>query len=336
MVVATAARLGAGRVAAGPRRVSPSSRGAALTSRGAASCRGAEVAVAGHHPKGVCKSRRGRERGSGVFARAGNGEDPPTISREALLRSEAEAPFRFFRIFLWLALGASATVGGLIATIRVAAGLAKGEIGLTFSDFLGSEDITGLAIDLAALSALVFLYKRDTAARDKQIKRLQRETTLAQLKVEINLKKPRLVTLQQLQGFARTVIVAGSQEYVVESVRTAAEHIAMVKDRQLCIIPLVLGDEGQCDQEVLSELIPDPEVLLSPILIGQWRDWISEQMEDAGVQKGQNVYIGLRMDGRVRASGKGLPPWTKFIAELTPKEGIWSSDFMKGFDGRVN
>ncbi|QDZ19066.1 protein LOW PSII ACCUMULATION 1 [Chloropicon primus] len=276
------------------------------------------------------------EKGLSVVARAGGGKERPSISKEALLRSEVEAPFRFFRIFLWLALAASAGLGGLIATVRVAAGLAKGEIGLTFADFLNSEDVTGLAIDLAALSTMLFLYRRDAAARDKQIKRLQRETTLAQLKVEINLKKPRLVTLQQLQGFARTVIVAGTQEYVVESVRKAAEDKEMVKDRSICIIPLVLGDEQQVDHALLSELIPDPEVLLSPILIGQWRAWMADQMEEAGVDQGQNVYIGLRMDGRVRASGRGTPPWRKFVAELTPKEGIWSSDFMKGFDGRVN
>ena len=54
----------------------------------------------------------------------------------------------------------------------------------------------------------------------------------------------------------------------------------------------------------LSELISDPEVLLSPILVDQWKAWMTDQMEEAGVEYGKNVYIGLRMDGRVRASGK--------------------------------
>ena len=31
---------------------------------------------------------------------------------------------------------------------------------------------------------------------------------------------------------------------------------------------------------------------------------MTDQMEEAGVEYGKNVYIGLRMDGRVRASGK--------------------------------
>ena len=107
-----------------------------------------------------------------------------------------------------------------------------------------------------------------------------------------------------------------------------------IKDRSICIIPLVLSGGDQVD---MSDLISDPEVLLRPILINEWRAWLGEQMKDAGVDQGVDVYIGLRMDGRVRASGKGvLPPWKKFIAELTPKEGIWASDFMKGFDGRMS
>lgn len=252
-------------------------------------------------------------------------------SQEAVLRSEAEAPFRVFRIAIYAALAVSAGLGGLIATVRVIAGFAKGDIG--FTHVLASEDVRGLGIDLASLSILISLYRTESGAREQQIKRLQRETTLSQLKVEINLKKPRLITLQQLQGFARTVIIAGDEEYVTKSLQSAAELKDMIKDRSMCIIPLVLKETQE--QENLESILDDPEVLLSPILKDQWKAWMEEQMQESGVEAGANVYIGLRMDGRVRASGKGLPPWKKFIAELTPKEGIWSSDFMKGFDGRV-
>ncbi len=177
----------------------------------------------------------------------------------------------------------------------------------------------------------------DTSARDKQIARLQRETALSQLKCEINLNKPRLVTLQQLQGFARTVVVGGSEDYVTAALREAAEVKAEVKDRSICIIPVVLGDGAQPSWAQISEStgLSDPEVLLSPILVAQWKAWLNLTMDEAGVPGDSNVYVGLRMDGRVRASGKGMPPWKKFIAELTPKQGIWSNDFMKGFDGRV-
>ncbi len=239
-----------------------------------------------------------------------------------------------FRIAAYAALSASAGLGAFIATVRCLGGIARGDITLTFQGFIASEDITGLGIDLAALSVLLFLFRKESAARDRQIKRLQNETTLSQLKVEINLQRPRLVTLKQLQGFARTVVVAGSEEYVVQAVQEAAALLDQIKDRSICIIPVVLRG-SQLDQSTLSELISDPEVLLAPILVDQWRAWMADTMKEAGVDEGSNVYVGLRMDGRVRASGKGLPPWKKFIAELTPKEGLWKSDFMKGFDGRV-
>lgn len=40
------------------------------------------------------------------------------------------------------------------------------------------------------------------------------------------------------------------------------------------------------------------------------------------------------MDGRVRGSGVGYPPWNAFVAQLPPVKGIWSGLF-DGMDGRV-
>jgi hypothetical protein len=55
----------------------------------------------------------------------------------------------------------------------------------------------------------------------------------------------------------------------------------------------------------------------------------------ASSEKG--LFLGLRLDGRVRASGQGPPPWARFAAELAPLEGDdkWGG-FLDGFDGKVN
>lgn len=45
-------------------------------------------------------------------------------------------------------------------------------------------------------------------------------------------------------------------------------------------------------------------------------------------------YISLRLDGRVRGSGIGYPPWNAFVAQLPPVKGMWSG-LLDGFDGRV-
>ena len=45
-------------------------------------------------------------------------------------------------------------------------------------------------------------------------------------------------------------------------------------------------------------------------------------------------YLSLRMDGRVRGSGVGYPPWQAFVAQLPPVKGLWSG-LLDGMDGRV-
>lgn len=45
-------------------------------------------------------------------------------------------------------------------------------------------------------------------------------------------------------------------------------------------------------------------------------------------------YLSLRMDGRVRGSGVGYPPWQAFVAQLPQVKGMWSGLF-DGMDGRV-
>lgn len=45
-------------------------------------------------------------------------------------------------------------------------------------------------------------------------------------------------------------------------------------------------------------------------------------------------YLSLRLDGRVRGSGVGYPPWNAFIAQLPPLKGMWSG-ILDGMDGRV-
>ena len=255
------------------------------------------------------------------------------FSQNVALRSEAEAPFRVFRLFIYGALAVNAGLGGLIQFVHVVTGAIKGDV--SFTHVLGNDEITGLFIDVGALAVLLKLYSVDSEARNKQMKRIERETKLSKLKVEIlSLQKPRLLQLEQLQGFARIVVVAGSADYVREALSQAAELRDEIKERSICIIPLVTSG-APLPAEQYAQALDDPEIVLMPILTDQWKAWIADQMDEASVAEGSNVYVGLRMDGRVRASGLGFPPWPIFVAQLTPKEGIWGTEFMSGFDGRV-
>jgi len=45
------------------------------------------------------------------------------------------------------------------------------------------------------------------------------------------------------------------------------------------------------------------------------------KLANATPEKG--LYVSLRLDGRVRASGTGSPPWERFVAQLAPLSGLF-------------
>ncbi|MQL82661.1 hypothetical protein Taro_015139, partial [Colocasia esculenta] len=52
--------------------------------------------------------------------------------------------------------------------------------------------------------------------------------------------------------------------------------------------------------------------------------WIREQQKSEGVIPGDDVYIILRLDGRIRRSGKGMPDWQQIVKEVPPMEALLS------------
>lgn len=56
----------------------------------------------------------------------------------------------------------------------------------------------------------------------------------------------------------------------------------------------------------------------------EWERWIRDQQKSEGVTPGEDIYIILRLDGRVRRSGKGMPDWQQILQELPPLEAILS------------
>ncbi|EPS72224.1 hypothetical protein M569_02532 [Genlisea aurea] len=73
---------------------------------------------------------------------------------------------------------------------------------------------------------------------------------------------------------------------------------------------------------------------MAPVNAAEWTKWLDEQKELANVPPESPVYLSLRMDGRVRGSGVGYPPWNALVIQLPPVGGIWSG-LLDGMDGRV-
>ena len=53
----------------------------------------------------------------------------------------------------------------------------------------------------------------------------------------------------------------------------------------------------------------------------EWRAWLDETAAASGIG-GSTFYVQVQMDGRVRASGAGSPPWDRFVTDLAPTESL--------------
>lgn len=49
--------------------------------------------------------------------------------------------------------------------------------------------------------------------------------------------------------------------------------------------------------------------------VDEWLGWINTQKAAAKVT-GDNVWVQVQLDGTVRSSGVGMPPWPKFLDDL--------------------
>lgn len=245
-------------------------------------------------------------------------------SGDTRLRSEAQAPFRTFRLFVFGGLAAAAGLGTAFAVIRLVASLGGAPNAVDLPT--GLKD---LGIDVTALAGCLLVMKRDNDAKEKAMQRISREENLAKLKVE--LPNGRIVNLGQLRSFARPVIVAGSCEQVEQFMQASEPVRKELLERGVMTIPVALDG-------ATPELPPlekgEERWRASPVRREAWLQWLDEQKQAAQLGADQPVYLSLRMDGRVRGSGKGCPPWERLAVQLPKTDGIWKG-LGDGFDGFV-
>ncbi|XP_047066160.1 protein LOW PSII ACCUMULATION 1, chloroplastic isoform X2 [Lolium rigidum] len=267
---------------------------------------------------------------------SGSGSSSSSIAK---IRSEVLSPFRSLRMFFYLAFMASAGLGSLIALTQLIPAL-----GNPARAAGAAETLKGLGIDVAAVSVFAFLYSRDRKASDAQVARLTREENLSRLKMRVG-DRVVPVAVSELRGSARLVIVAGPAEFVAESFRRSKPFLKDLMERGVLVLPfptdgntpaLEFDDSDDIEQEDDAEIRKKSRRLwqLTPVLTAEWAKWLDDQKKLANVTPDSPVYLSLRLDGRVRGSGVGYPPWQAFVAQLPPVKGMWTGLF-DGFDGRV-
>uniref|UniRef100_A0A7S0H6J8 Uncharacterized protein n=2 Tax=Amorphochlora amoebiformis TaxID=1561963 RepID=A0A7S0H6J8_9EUKA len=263
------------------------------------------------------------------------------VSNRARLRQEAANPFGVVRLWGSGALSVQALVASLVAITRLTAsiGNAPGAAPVT-------ESLQTLGIDLACFGALAAIFLRERAQEAKRLQKFEREEMLSQLVVE--LPSGRRMQLQDIQGFARLVIVSDDSAKLKDSLDGAEELRPELSERAVIVVPVDTGtssgeDAESIDWAVWRSAAPTPSTgdkepskpfVVKPVRIDEWRQWLLDQKEEANLSPDQGVWISLRKDGRVRSSGKGSPPWMRFARTLPPDKGAWGG-FLDGMDGRV-
>ncbi|KAI3732702.1 hypothetical protein L1987_63909 [Smallanthus sonchifolius] len=254
------------------------------------------------------------------------------ISSSARIRSEVLTPFRSVRMFFYIAFIAQASLGGLIAITQLIGAVANPSRADSVADIA-----KGLGIDIGAAALFAFLYYRENKIKNAQMAKLSREENLSNLKLRVDERK--IIPVSEFRGLARLVILAGPSSFVKEAFELSEMFTEQLIERGVLVVPFCTnGNEPnfEFDETEEMELTNKRRRLwqLVPILTPEWSEWLDEQKKLANVSPESPVYLSLRLDGRVRGSGVGYPPWNAFVAQLPPVKGMWSG-LLDGMDGRV-
>ncbi|CAI5474867.1 unnamed protein product [Closterium sp. Yama58-4] len=278
-------------------------------------------------------------------ARKGGEEVGGKFRRDLKLIAEVQAPFRGVRRFLYVALGMAA---GIATVITIPRFILAVQGGLDAPDLLTTGG--NLAIDLGGGVAMVGLYLWEQRREEEQMGRVSRDETLSRL--PLRLQSGKVVELVQLRGTTRPVILSGRKEAVQQAMKRAEGYRKQLQERGVLLVPIlqskgVLADSKKkgfaavkkpaATLEYLEEFEEkareaaakrvaeaDRRLKAEAVSPGEWDQWVRSQQKAEKVAEGSDAFIVLRLDGRVRKSGTGMPDWADLINELPPLDSLVS------------
>ena len=165
--------------------------------------------------------------------------------------------------------------------------------------------------------------------------RLMREDKLGACQLELSNGK--VLRLAQLRGAVRPVVVVGTHDQVAAAVQAAEPFREKLMERGVMLvgIPMYENQQQSSRGDSLRNFTQDDlRWRAKPVRVNDWKEWFDEQVAASGKETSQGLYVGLRLDGRVRASGLGCPPWDIFAAQLPPTDGFFGG-LLDGLDGKV-
>lgn len=279
-------------------------------------------------------------------ARLGGEDIGYSFRRDLKLISEVQAPFRGVRRFFYVAFSAAAGISTFFTVPRLFRAFAGGE---GAPDLL--ETAGNVAINVGGFVVLVALFLWENKKEEEQLAQISRNESLSRL--PLRLSTNRVVELVQLRDTVRPVILAGNKETVSSSMQQAARFRTDLLKRGVLLVPVIWGEVRAPQIEKKGFGIPSKAAAALPsigedfekrtqsitaksklkaeirfkaevVSPEEWESWIRDQQKSEGVTPGEDVYIILRLDGRVRRSGKGMPDWQQILQELPPIEALLS------------
>lgn len=279
-------------------------------------------------------------------ARLGGEDIGYGFRRDLKLISEVQAPFRGVRKFFYVAFSAAAGISLLFTIPRLFRAIKGGGDAPDLWETAGNA-----ATNIGGIIVLVALFLWDNKKEEEQLAQITRDETLSRL--PLRLSTNRVVELVQLRDTVRPVILAGKKETVSLAMQKAERFRTELLRRGVLLVPVIWGESRAPDvekkgfgarqkaaaslpsigedfekrtQSVIAKSKLKAEIRFRAEVVSpaEWERWIRDQQKSEGVTPGEDVYVILRLDGRVRRSGKGMPDWPQIVNELPPMEAFLS------------
>ena len=274
--------------------------------------------------------------------------DEQTKSR---LITESIAPWRTLRLFLYIALGSGAALGGFITATGLAAALSQNK-----PDLDVNTEYINLAIDFGAVIIFAILTKIDIdkgnelnqkveekiqRSKDNKVIRKgmkERELTLAKLGLEIRVSEDENVPLQkatveavQSGGKQHLILVIGNKKAIRDALLGANILKMEFAMRDVLIVPYELNKKKDEDklkpdaQKGFGGNTSRPTWEVQPYVAqtsGEgWEEYVQAELNDAIQQNGEKVKdegiaIVVANTGEIIRRGVGQVPWRNMVEEL--------------------
>eukprot|EP00271_Cylindrocystis_brebissonii_P000805 TRINITY_DN1099_c1_g2_i1.p1 TRINITY_DN1099_c1_g2~~TRINITY_DN1099_c1_g2_i1.p1 ORF type:complete len:541 (+),score=98.68 TRINITY_DN1099_c1_g2_i1:117-1739(+) len=293
-------------------------------------------------------------------ARKGGAEVGASFRRDLKLITEVQAPFRGVRKFLYVGLGMAAGISTIFTLPRFVAALVGGE---GAPGVMETSTNLAINVGGGLVFVALFLWDQrqeerqlERVSRDETLSRLplrlstsrvvelnelrgttrpvilvgkkevvDRATTLAEkYRRELLDRGVLLVPLIWGEGAkdgarAKTV-KRGFGSETKKDVRASSDGSRAVDENAE-----LEEFEARAQETALKRAIEaEKKFKAEAVSPGEWQLWVKQLQQAEGLRPGEDVFLVLRLDGRVRKSGRGMPDWGDLVKELPALDDLLS------------